>query len=109
MNDSLKEILNEIPYLEMGSGFLIGMAVGYVLKKTFKVLLIFGGLAVIFLFVLENQHIVTINEDSLSHAADSGVHGFERFALFLKERLARLKLSGGASAVAGFFVGLKMG
>jgi hypothetical protein len=34
---------------------------------------------------------------------------FKHFAFFLKERLERFEVSSGLSAVAGFFVGLKMG
>jgi len=98
-----------IPYLEMGSGFMMGLSVGYVVKKSFKLMLLLMGLAIIGVFVLENQGIITLNESSLDQQVSLGTEAFKHFVLFLKDRLAALKVAGGASAVAGFVVGLKMG
>jgi len=98
-----------IPYLEMGSGFMMGLSVGYVVKKSFKLLLLLMGLALIAMFVLENQGIITLNESSLDQQVALGTETFKHFLFFLKDRLAALKVAGGASAVAGFVVGLKMG
>ena len=99
----------QLPYLEMGSGFLMGMSVGYVLKKSFKLLLFLTGLAVITIFVLEQKGIIVLNEVALDQNLNVGIEMFKTFGLWLKERLASLKIAGGASAVAGFVVGLKMG
>jgi len=109
MNEDLKAALSGLPYMEMGTGFLIGLAVGYLLKKTFKILLALLGVAVVVIFVLESQKVVTINEESLAQTVSAGADQFEHFALFLKERLSRLRFAGSASAVAGFLAGLKMG
>ena len=98
-----------LPFLEMGSGFMIGLSVGYVVKKGFKLMLLLMGLAIIGVFVLENQGLITLNETALDQSASLSIETFKNFALFLKERLIALKASGGASAVAGFVVGLKMG
>ena len=110
MNDlaSTADKLN-LPYLEMGSGFMMGMSVGYVLKKSFKLLLFLTGLAVIAVFVLEQKGIIVLNEQALDQNVSMGMEVFKTFGLWLKERLASLKVAGGASAVAGFLVGLKMG
>ncbi len=99
----------QLPYLEMGSGFVMGMSVGYVLKKSFKLLLFLTGLAVITIFVLEQKGIITLNEVALDQNLNVGIEMFKTFGLWLKERLGSLKIAGGASAVAGFVVGLKMG
>ena len=109
--DELKRTAENIgiPYLEMGSGFMLGLSVGYVLKKSFKLLLFLVGLLVIAMFVLENQHIIVINEDSLDQNIALGTEAFKHFVLFLKERISSLKIAGGISAGAGFVVGLKMG
>jgi uncharacterized membrane protein (Fun14 family) len=106
---ALREQLPGLPWLEMGSGFLIGLSVGYVVKKSFKLLLFLGGLAVILLFTLEHQHLITLNEEGLNQTVSEGSTLFQNFALFLKERLSRLGVAGGTSSVAGFFAGLKMG
>ncbi len=109
MEDRLSNIDLQLPYLEMGSGFMIGLSVGYVLKKSFKLLLFLTGLVIIALFVLENQHIIVINEDSLNQNIALGTEAFKQFGLFLKERISTLKVAGGISAAAGFVAGLKMG
>ncbi len=117
MNNSDTEIVMDvsraehytIPYFEMGTGFLIGLAIGYVLKKSFKILLFASGVVLIAMFVLESQGVITIDEAHMQQTFASGVDGFKHFMLFLKERLENFKVSGGLSAVAGFFVGLKIG
>ncbi len=109
MNETLTENGLSLPYLEMGSGFMMGMSVGYVLKKSFKLLLFLTGLAVITVFVLEQKGVIVLNETALDQNVSLGWEMFKTFGLWLKERLASLKITGGASAVAGFFVGLKMG
>ena len=109
MGEETREQLAGLPYIEMGSVFLIGLAVGYFLKKSFKVLLMVVGMGLVLIFALEHQKVVTINEDALNHIMTAGSEQFQLFAAFLKERLEKLEIKGGISAVAGFFVGLKMG
>ena len=97
------------PYLEMGSGFMIGLSVGYVVKKSFKLLLLLTGVALIGMFVLETKGVITLNKSSLDQNVSWIFEGFKYFVLFLKDRLSALNIAGGAGAVAGFAVGLKMG
>ena len=42
------------PFLEMGTSFVIGLAIGYFFKKFFKILLLLLGLGIVVLFVLES-------------------------------------------------------
>ncbi len=98
-----------LPYLEMGTGFMIGLSVGYVVKKSFKLILLLMGLVIIGMFLLESQGIITLNEASLDQSVSLGVEAFKHFLAFLRDRLGELKLAGGASAIGGFVVGLKMG
>ncbi len=101
---------NELfPYLEMGTGFVIGLSIGYVLKKSFKLLLFLTGIALIGVFVLESQGVIAINEQQLENSVSGGIETFKHMAFFLKERLEQLEVSSGISAIAGFFVGLKIG
>ena len=105
----IRDKLPTLPWLEMGSGFMIGLSVGYFFKKSFKILLLLIGIAIVFVFWLESRHVVSINETELSHTVSQGTELFKEFADFLKTRLSRLNVAGSASAVAGFFAGLKMG
>lgn len=99
----------ELPYLEMGSGFLIGLSVGYFLKKSFKILILLMGLIVVSLFLLENQGVISIDEASLDKTVTAGANTFKTFANFLKERLGEFSFASGGSAIAGFITGLKWG
>jgi uncharacterized membrane protein (Fun14 family) len=101
--------VSPFPFLDMGTHFVIGLAVGYFLKKFFKFLLIFLGLGLVILFVMESQGISTVNEDALTSGVSHGVDSFKGLTSMLQDRLSHMKLSSGAGAVAGFFAGLKFG
>jgi len=109
MNEEMTQKIPELPYLHMGSGFIIGLSIGYFLKKSFKIMLFLLGVGLVILFVLENQHIVVIDEKALGQSVDVGSEYMKRFFIFLKERLSSLHPASGASSLAGFAVGLKMG
>ena len=106
---SLPDFLSELPYLEMGGGFLIGLGVGYFLKKSFKIALFAVGIIVALLFGLEQLHVVHIDANHLEETVEQGAGWFKEAAFYLKERLAGFGVAGSGSAVAGFLVGLKMG
>jgi len=109
LSQMLKDHTFELPWFQMGSSFLIGLSIGFMLKKSFKILLFLGGLSIALLFVLEHQHIITINEVGIAQSVSQWYRLFEQFALFLKERLSHLGVAGGGSSVAGFIAGFKMG
>ncbi len=106
---ALPDFLAELPYLEMGGGFLMGLGVGYFLKKSFKIALFAVGIVVALLFGLEQLHVVQIDANHLEETVQQGAGWFKEAALYLKERLAEFGAAGSGSAVAGFLVGLKMG
>jgi len=98
-----------LPYLEMGTGFLIGLSIGYVLKKSFKILLILLGVGLITVFILESKGVITLNEEHLQATVSQGADIFKHFISFLQNRLEHFEVSSGLSAIAGFLAGLKMG
>jgi len=102
---------NEIvlPYLEMGGGFMLGLAVGYALKKSFKVLLFILGLGLIALFALESQDIVSINNQNLHTTTTVITDTFQSIVFHLKYRISQYSLMGNGSALLGFFTGIKIG
>jgi len=97
------------PFLEMGTNFVIGLAVGYFLKKFFKFLLLILGLGLVILFVLESQGYFHVNDGTLQSGVSTGIDSFQHLVTMVKDRLSSMKLSSGASAIAGFFAGLKLG
>lgn len=109
MEETLKGLNVELPFLEMGSSFLVGLSVGYFLKKSFKFILVLMGMVIVAMFVLESKGVITINESGLDQTVTAGSTAFRAFADFLQERLGRFTIMGGGSAVAGFIAGLKWG
>ena len=106
---SIKEILTDLPYLDMGAGFTIGLVLGYFLKKSLKVLMLLAGAIVALLFGLEQIDIVHIDQSQLQHTVAEGTGWFKSALVYMKERVSRFGTAGSGSAVAGFLVGLKMG
>lgn len=96
-----------IPYLEMGTGFIIGLAVGFFIKKSFKAVLFILGFALVVTFYMESQGIFTINEQVLQEQIAQGAEYFDYLVAAMKERVTSLE--SGVGAGAGFLVGLKIG
>jgi uncharacterized membrane protein (Fun14 family) len=108
--NNISSAVSDLPYLNMGAGFLIGLSVGYVVKKSFKLMLFMLGVALILLFFLEYKNIVTINEDALLNSVEVVKNSFMHSVEFLKERVSGIKMiSGTVSALVGFVIGIKMG
>jgi len=93
------------PFLEMGTSFVIGLAIGYVVKKSFKILLFMLGAGLIFLYLSGAD----INGQDLENKVSDGVNMFQSFSGKLKAWLSELELSSKAGAIAGFFAGIKFG
>jgi len=96
-----------LPYLEMGSSFVIGLAVGFFIKKSFKMVLFVLGFALIASFYMESQGIFTINNQVLEESINNGMQYFDYLVAAVKERITSFQ--SGVGAVAGFVVGLKLG
>jgi uncharacterized membrane protein (Fun14 family) len=96
-----------IPFLEMGSSFLIGLALGYFIKKSFKAVLFILGFSLIMMFFMESQGVFTINDKVLEQSIQSGAEYFDFLVASVKERITTFQT--GVGAVAGFVVGLKFG
>jgi len=105
--ESVTSADHAIPYLEMGSSFLIGMAVGFFIKKSFKAVLFILGFSLIIMFFMESQGIFTINDKVLEQSIASGTDYFNFLVASVKERITSFQ--SGVGALAGFVVGLKFG
>jgi uncharacterized membrane protein (Fun14 family) len=92
----------------VGAPFVIGLAVGYFAKKMLRMALFLGGAAIVLLFITEYYGITEMADEKLQSAASSATSIAKHSGGFLVERLSHIT-SKGVSAVAGFFVGLKMG
>jgi uncharacterized membrane protein (Fun14 family) len=96
-----------IPFLEMGSSFMIGLALGFFIKKSFKMVLFILGFALIITFYMESQGIFTINDKVLEESIANGTKYFDYLVTAVKERITSFQ--SGVGATAGFVIGLKFG
>lgn len=92
----------------VGAPFVIGLAVGYFAKKMLRLALFLGGAAIVLLFITEYYGITHMPDEQLQIAATTATGIAQQSGGFLMERLSHIT-SKGVSAVAGFFVGLKIG
>lgn len=90
----------------IGGSFLVGILLGYFIRKIIKVLMfILGGIIVLLLF-LQNQDIILINRNKLDYSLMS-------LTLYLTNAFDRIPQSDSltipvtASASAGFIIGLR--
>jgi len=98
----------KIPYLEMGWSFVLGLSVGYALKKSFKIMLLIFGLGFIFVFVLENSEVVKIQDIQLQEIVESFIKSIQSWITMLYEKLDKYE-NGKVGALVGFVFGLKLG
>jgi uncharacterized membrane protein (Fun14 family) len=88
--------------------FVIGFAVGFFAKKMLKIALFIAGGAIVALFIAEYNGVTVVTDQALQQAATVATDAAQQSSSFLADRLSRITANG-ASAAAGFFVGLKVG
>ncbi|MBD3794755.1 MAG: FUN14 domain-containing protein [Epsilonproteobacteria bacterium] len=98
-----------IGFLDLGTSFVIGLAVGFFLKKSIKMALFVLGFILVAMFLMESNGMLSVNETTLEHTVGGGIDLVQSLASFLKNRLDAMTFGKAGSAVAGFFVGLKIG
>jgi len=92
----------------VGTPFIIGMAVGYFAKKMLKMALFLGGATVVSLFAAEYYGVIHINDAQLQNAASTATNAAKSSGDFLLQRLSSITTKG-VSGAAGFFAGFKLG
>ena len=93
----------------VGTPFIIGLAVGYFAKKILLLCLLIVGAAIVFLFVSEHfQLIDPINYDQLEHTVEPATLWIIQSKDFLIAHLSNFP-SKGISATSGFLLGFKIG
>jgi uncharacterized membrane protein (Fun14 family) len=92
----------------VGTPFVMGLAVGYFAKKMLLITLFLCGAAIVLLFVSEYYGITEISDLDLQQATESATEAVEQSGDYLVKRLSRIT-SKGVSAAGGFFVGFKLG
>jgi uncharacterized membrane protein (Fun14 family) len=92
----------------VGTPFVMGLAVGYFARKMLFMALFLCGAAIVLLFVSEYLSITEVSNINLQKAAHTATDAVKQSGDFLVHRLSTLS-SKSVSAVGGFFVGFKLG
>ncbi len=92
----------------VGTPFIIGLAVGYFAKKILLVCLFILGAAIVLLFASEHFEVAHINYDKLEHTVEPATQWITQFKNFLLAHLSNFP-SKGISATSGFLLGFKLG
>jgi len=104
-----KSILNDINFAQISSGFLLGLSVGYFFKKGFKIVLFILGLITVAIFWLNTQDYITVNGENIINVFDILTITLKKSYNFVYNNITAIEPLGGASIVAGFATGLKIG
>ncbi len=93
---------------ELGIPFILGVLIGYALKKFLKVTLMIAGLFLLLLLYLDWKGLVTVHwENFLSAILDLGREGIERGEAFIRFLTSSVMPTG--AFVLGLYLGLKKG
>jgi len=101
--------LNNISYEYLTSGFLLGLSVGYFLKKSFKLMLFILGLSVVGFFLFEHNTNIELDNGTILNSFDTILKFLNEFIKFIYAKVTNIETEGGAGAIAGFLFGLKIG
>lgn len=91
----------------VGTPFLLGIAVGYFAKKMLRTALFLGGGFVVLLFVAEYYGVIHVTDSQLLKATDVAAEAAKSSSDFLLTRLSSFSVKG-FSAVSGFVTGFKI-
>ena len=101
----------DIPYVELGGGFVLGLFLGFFFK-TFKrnlqsIMMGFMIIAIL-LIALDYAGYIKINEMRLEDAMGQFGARVEHFWLLVKNKFEHYQFEGGMSVLTGFIAGMNM-
>ncbi len=103
------KIFKDISSTKFGASFIFGFTIGYLLKKSIKLMFIVLIVAIIALFWLDNSRIEEIKNIDFSSSLDRIIELLKMFGNFIYEKIGNIDQSSGVGLIAGFLVGLKIG
>ena len=94
--------------ISLGPGFIIGMAIGYFIKKSFKIFLFFLGAVAVLGLVLNSFEFIELSLDSFQPIAEAGKGGFVWLLGLAEDGIGKMA-SQGVTGLAGLALGIKIG
>lgn len=92
---------------QLGVGGIIGLCIGYALKKMAKIVAAIIGLFALGLIFLETQGLISVDWLGVEAWGNTALSSLGQFEGLLGSLLANLPFAGGA--IVGFGIGVKMG
>jgi uncharacterized membrane protein (Fun14 family) len=92
--------------LRFGVPFLLGYAVGKIIRKLLSFAVLMVGLVVLTLFGIEYFGLIQISDLQMISKGGGVLKAFDEFIPYIIERLSRFPAQG-ISATGGFYVGFK--
>ena len=102
------EIFKDINSTKFGASFIFAFTIGYLLKKSIKLMLFVLLIVVIALFWLDNSRVVELKNYDVSSSLDRIVELFKMFGNFLYDKVANTDHYSSVGLVAGFILGLSI-
>jgi uncharacterized membrane protein (Fun14 family) len=108
MNNANEVGNSQLPYMELGGGFVFGLFLGF-LFKTFRknlqtVLMVLTFIALLMMF-FDYLGYININEIKMENLLNTFSHKIEHFWVMAKDKFEHYQFEGGMSVFAGFLVG----
>ena len=103
------EIFKDINSTKFGASFVFAFSVGYLLKKSIKLMLFVLLVGVLALFWLDDSSVVEMQNYVFSSSLGRIVELFNIFGNFIYDKVANIDQPSGIGLVAGFLLGLKFG
>ncbi len=102
----MSELLTPIAY-QLGAGGILGLVVGYAIKKVAKLLMVLAGIFVIILMYLGYQGIINVNYGKLAESVEGMLGGVSSSMGWLTHVISNLPFAG--AFTAGMVLGIKIG
>jgi len=96
---------------QLALGTLLGLLIGYAIKKIVKVVMIILGLLAIVFLAAQHYELITINWETIETAYNQYMQSVSGFRGLMEDVIAFFKpnIAAAGSFTAGFVVGLKWG
>lgn len=96
-------------FISASGAFLLGLSLGYAIKKSFKITIFLMGITILALFFFEAMGVMSISTTGLEGFFDTTYNNISQLFTYLFNKLHRYQNIGMVGVIGGFILGLKMG
>jgi uncharacterized membrane protein (Fun14 family) len=104
-----KEWFQNISVEELSINLLSGFIIGFILKKSFKIVFFLIALFVLIFLLAKNKDMLDLGNNFIANYSDEFIGFVEKAFEGLKNLSEFVTITNGVGFMAGFFLGLKLG